>query len=54
MCLRSHEPSGPWLINEHLYPFSLSSVAQDALASCDVNGNDLDPMPRYDASNENK
>lgn len=26
----------------------------DALASCDVNGNDLDPMPRYDASNENK
>ncbi|XP_075416639.1 proprotein convertase subtilisin/kexin type 5 isoform X2 [Tenrec ecaudatus] len=26
----------------------------DALASFDVNGNDLDPMPRYDASNENK
>ncbi|EHH62984.1 Regulator of microtubule dynamics protein 3 [Macaca fascicularis] len=26
---------------------------EDALASCDVNGNDLDPMPRYDASNEN-
>ncbi|OWK01268.1 hypothetical protein Celaphus_00018380 [Cervus elaphus hippelaphus] len=26
----------------------------DALASYDVNGNDLDPMPRYDASNENK
>ncbi|XP_076845202.1 proprotein convertase subtilisin/kexin type 5b isoform X2 [Brachyhypopomus gauderio] len=26
----------------------------DNQASYDVNGNDLDPMPRYDASNENK
>uniref|UniRef100_A0A6Q2XSN0 P/Homo B domain-containing protein n=1 Tax=Esox lucius TaxID=8010 RepID=A0A6Q2XSN0_ESOLU len=26
----------------------------DNLASYDVNGNDMDPMPRYDASNENK
>ncbi|MBN3318924.1 PCSK5 convertase, partial [Atractosteus spatula] len=26
----------------------------DTQASYDVNGNDLDPMPRYDASNENK
>lgn len=27
---------------------------QDPLASYDVNGNDHDPTPRYDASNENK
>ncbi len=27
---------------------------QDNEASYDVNGNDMDPMPRYDASNENK
>lgn len=27
---------------------------QDPQASFDVNGNDMDPMPRYDASNENK
>lgn len=27
---------------------------QDSQASFDVNGNDMDPMPRYDASNENK
>lgn len=27
---------------------------QDPQASYDVNGNDMDPMPRYDASNENK
>ncbi|XP_056379292.1 proprotein convertase subtilisin/kexin type 5 isoform X1 [Hyla sarda] len=26
----------------------------DPLASTDINGNDYDPMPRYDASNENK
>ncbi|GAA6082127.1 proprotein convertase subtilisin/kexin type 6 isoform X1, partial [Tachysurus ichikawai] len=26
----------------------------DHLASYDVNGNDHDPMPRYDSSNENK
>ncbi|KAM7074352.1 proprotein convertase subtilisin/kexin type 6-like [Ciconia maguari] len=26
----------------------------DSQASFDVNGNDFDPMPRYDASNENK
>uniref|UniRef100_A0A3B4AJU9 P/Homo B domain-containing protein n=1 Tax=Periophthalmus magnuspinnatus TaxID=409849 RepID=A0A3B4AJU9_9GOBI len=26
----------------------------DAQASFDVNGNDVDPMPRYDATNENK
>lgn len=26
MCLRRHEPSGAWLINERLSPFSLSSV----------------------------
>uniref|UniRef100_A0A668AGM4 Proprotein convertase subtilisin/kexin type 5b n=1 Tax=Myripristis murdjan TaxID=586833 RepID=A0A668AGM4_9TELE len=26
----------------------------DSHASFDVNGNDMDPMPRYDASNENK
>ncbi|XP_053558467.1 proprotein convertase subtilisin/kexin type 5 isoform X2 [Bombina bombina] len=26
----------------------------DAQASTDINGNDFDPMPRYDASNENK
>ncbi|XP_031426860.1 proprotein convertase subtilisin/kexin type 5b isoform X2 [Clupea harengus] len=26
----------------------------DSQASYDVNGNDMDPMPRYDASNENK
>uniref|UniRef100_A0A671VLW9 Proprotein convertase subtilisin/kexin type 5b n=1 Tax=Sparus aurata TaxID=8175 RepID=A0A671VLW9_SPAAU len=26
----------------------------DAQASFDVNGNDMDPMPRYDATNENK
>lgn len=39
--------------NYCLFPIS-SPWSQDALASCDVNGNDLDPMPRYDASNENK
>lgn len=26
----------------------------DSYASYDVNGNDYDPSPRYDASNENK
>lgn len=26
----------------------------DPMASFDVNGNDMDPMPRYDATNENK
>ncbi|KAK7933828.1 hypothetical protein WMY93_004724 [Mugilogobius chulae] len=29
-------------------------ATQDAHASFDVNGNDVDPMPRYDATNENK
>lgn len=28
--------------------------SQDQLASYDVNGNDHDPTPRYDSSNENK
>lgn len=28
--------------------------SQDPYASYDVNGNDYDPSPRYDASNENK
>ncbi|KAG7253804.1 hypothetical protein CRUP_031596, partial [Coryphaenoides rupestris] len=30
-----------------------STVLLDPQASFDVNGNDMDPMPRYDASNEN-
>ena len=29
-------------------------VYQDAYASTDLNGNDDDPMPRYDPTNENK
>lgn len=32
----------------------LLACTQDQLASYDVNGNDHDPMPRYDSSNENK
>ena len=40
-----HSPPSPIL------PFSLF---QDPEASCDVNGKDPDPMPRYDYSNENK
>jgi len=29
-------------------------IYKDARASYDVNGNDPDPTPRYDATNENK
>lgn len=32
----------------------VATCFQDPLASYDVNGNDHDPTPRYDASNENK
>lgn len=32
----------------------VTTCFQDPLASYDVNGNDHDPTPRYDASNENK
>lgn len=31
-----------------------AAASQDPYASYDVNGNDYDPSPRYDASNENK
>uniref|UniRef100_A0A8C5FU44 P/Homo B domain-containing protein n=1 Tax=Gadus morhua TaxID=8049 RepID=A0A8C5FU44_GADMO len=37
---------------EHNHPDLLHNY--DPQASFDVNGNDMDPMPRYDASNENK
>ncbi|CAL8344486.1 unnamed protein product [Lota lota] len=37
---------------EHNHPDLLQNY--DPQASFDVNGNDMDPMPRYDASNENK
>ena len=33
---------------------SVCPFVQDQLASYDVNGNDPDPTPRYDSSNENK
>lgn len=33
---------------------TVATCFQDPLASYDVNGNDHDPTPRYDASNENK
>lgn len=36
------------------YRFFLSVFPQDQLASYDVNGNDHDPTPRYDSTNENK
>lgn len=32
----------------------VTTYFQDPLANYDVNGNDHDPTPRYDASNENK
>lgn len=37
-----------------MYLFWPPCLLQDPQASYDVNGNDPDPMPRYDATNENK
>lgn len=48
-------PFGCFLCSDNDYTLSFWDLfLQDPQASYDVNGNDMDPMPRYDASNENK
>lgn len=42
------------IITTVILVFDVLHFFQDPQASFDVNGNDMDPMPRYDASNENK
>lgn len=45
------ESVGPTLLMNSLV---CPCLLQDPQASYDVNSNDVDPMPRYDATNENK
>lgn len=47
--------AGPELLShDNKWNLMVENPFQDPLASYDVNGNDHDPTPRYDASNENK
>lgn len=49
--LLSDRQRAPW---SRAAPPLFDLISQDSYASYDVNGNDYDPSPRYDASNENK